>query len=227
MSMSKPTSCLPVFPNGRWLAIIAAALIILCQCYCGRKPGAISQPPGSFIVLLYGAPDISTLCRSAETVEKGLAGKTFVKNLRVTGYAEDEIVLKADADIMRNLVVNMAALAEAIRRDLPDVPEEDMGVDGQKNTIVIASRECHPVNLKADQLMKAAVKDPLGHFIPISQLATIEVRAKSHGLLYKGGRALKVEVVLADSAGHDEAKKSLRRFLAEQVDMGPVAWDLK
>lgn len=216
-----------MIPNECWLAIIVTALIILCQCHCGRKAGTISQPPGSFIILLYGANDIPTLCRSAETVEKGLTGKTFVKNLRVTGYAEEEIVLEADADIMRNLAVDMATLAETIRRGLPDIPEADMGVDGQKNTIVIASRECHPVNLKADQLMKATVKDPLGHFIPVSQLAIIKVRAKSHGLLYKGGRALKVEVVLADSAGYDEAKESLRRFLAEQVAMGPVAWDLK
>jgi len=216
-----------MIPSGRWVAIIAAALIILCQCNGGRKAGEISRSPGFLIVMLYGAPDIPTLCRSAETIDKGLAGKTFVKNLRVTGYAENEIVIKADADIMRKLVVDMAALAAAIRRELPDIPEGDLGVDGQKNTIAIASRECHPFDLKPDQLMKATVKDPLGHFISVSQLATIEVRAKSNGLLYKGGRALKVEVAPADSGGYNESKESLMRFLTDQADMGPVAWDLK
>lgn len=213
-------------PRGLWLPVILAALAMLGQCHHGRKPDAGPNAPTTLTVLLQGAPDGQVLCRAAEAVEKSLAGEAFVKSLAVSGHAEEELVMEVDPDKMHAVGVDMAAIAAAVRQGLPAVPEEDMAVDEEKKTVAITLRECAKLDLDADQIMNITVKDPMGNSIPLGSLAVLKIRAKSRGLLHEGGRALKLEVSLADAARYEEARKSLERTLAESLDASLLTWEM-
>jgi len=215
-----------MIPIRRWLPVVLAVLLAVCLCHCGRKPGASPQAPKTFTVMIHGEPDSGALCRAAEAVQESLVGKDFVKSLRVTGYAEDEIVIEADPDMLNKMGVDFSALPVALRQGLPDVPEDAVAADEEKKTVVITVRECRKLDLDADQIMTITVEDPQGNFIPLGHLVRLKVRPKSQGFFHKGGRALRVEVALADDANHEEAKESLERVLAGHGNADLVSLDV-
>jgi multidrug efflux pump subunit AcrB len=214
-------------PSGLWLPVILAAQIMVCQCHRGMTSGASPHTPRSLTVLLRGTPDSQALCRAAEVVEKSLAAEAYVKSMHVSGYAEDELVIEADPDQMDKVGMDMTVLAAALRQGLPAVPEEDMAVDKEKQSVAITLRECKKLDLDADQIRSVLVKDPMGNYIPLGYLAVLKVHVKSRGFFHKGKRALKVEIALADAAEYEEAKKSLEGALAEQLDAALFHWEVQ
>ena len=215
-----------MIPIRRWLPVMLMFLFMVCQCHRGRKPEAGPQTQKTLTVMLYGVPDSGLLCRAAEAVEGSLAKKDFVKSLHVTGYEENEIVIEADPDRLAAVGMEFGAFAEAVRQGLPAVPDKDMKAVEEKKAVIITMTECRPLDLDADQVLQVTVKDPQGNFIPLGSLAVLNVQAGSRGIYHQGGRALKVEVALGDTADYEEAKESLGRTLAELTVSAPFQWKI-